>query len=96
MNYSQFWSSNLSFLTNDFKLDESFKYYKSNVLKDNIYFGKYSTYLGGGYIYNLSGNLSLIQKDLFSLQKMNWIDKRTRAIIIEYSLFNPNVSLLFF
>ena len=96
MNYSQFWSSNLSFLTNDFKLDESFKYYKSNVLKDNIYFGKYSTYLGGGYIYNLSGNLSLIQKDLFSLQKMYWIDKRTRAIIIEFSLFNPNVNLLSF
>ena len=96
MNYSQFWSTNLSFITNDVKLNESFKYIKSNILKDNIYLGKYSTYLGGGYVYNLTGNLSSIQNDILSLQEMNWIDKRTRAILIEFSLFNPNVNLLSF
>jgi hypothetical protein len=96
MNYSSFWSTNLSLITNDTKLDESFKYIKSNILKDNIYFGKYSTYLGGGYVYNLTGNLSSIQDDLLSLQQMSWIDKRTRVVLIEFSLFNPNINLFSF
>ena len=96
MNYSLFWSTNKSLEINDVKLDKSLKYMKSGVLKDNIYFRKYSTYLGGGYVYNLTGSLSSIQNDLLSLQQMNWIDKRTRAIFIEFSLFNPNVNLLSF
>ena len=39
------------------------------------------------------GDLKSIKKDLLSLQQMKWIDHKTRAIFIEFTLYNPNVNL---
>lgn len=90
-NYGLYWSKNTSFNQTS-NLMKSFKFTKSKQLKDNIYFGKFNTYLGGGYVYNLTGES--IKNDLLLLQKMNWIDKETRALFIEFTLFNPNIALL--
>ena len=75
---------------------EAFNYTKSSVLKDSIYFGQYSQYTGGGYVFNMKNDLEGLINDLNTLQKLSWIDKRTRAIFIEFSLYNPNLNLFSF
>ena len=84
-NETQIDSSNLTQL--------AFTFTKSKILKDNPHFGKYGNYLGGGYVYKMIGDLKSIKKDLLSLQQMKWIDHKTRAIFIEFTLYNPNVNL---
>jgi hypothetical protein len=56
--------------------------------------GKYNTYEGNGYLYEMRGKLSYIQGNLTLLKEMNWIDRQTRAVFIEFSVYNPNVNLI--
>ncbi len=74
----------------------AFNFTKSSVLKDNIYFGQYTQYTGGGYVYVLDPGLATVKNDLLTLQQSNWIDKRTRAVFIEFTLYNPNLNLFSF
>lgn len=53
--------------------------------------------MGGGYVYYLKNNsLDAINSDLNKLQDNNWIDRQTRAVFIEYTLYNPNVDLFMY
>lgn len=88
-NYTSNWS-------NQTNSTRAFSYMKSSALKDNIYLGKYGTYLGGGYVYKFIGNSTKIKNDLYSLQQTNWIDHRTRAVFFEFTLYNPNINLFSF
>ena len=93
-NYTLNWKNIINQTDDNLTINDAFKYSDSNVLKDGIYFGKYGSYLGGGYVYKMINNDSQsIKNDLLFLQKMSWIDKRTRALFIEFNLFNPNVNL---
>lgn len=50
-------------------------------------------YPGGGYVQDLSDTL---QESLLKVSKLNltgWMDSRTRAIIVEFYLFNVHSSL---
>ena len=49
---------------------------------------------GGGYIYEMSGQKAYLEGNLTLLQINNWFDRQTRAVIIEFSVFNPNVNLI--
>ncbi len=42
----------------------------------------------------MRGKLSYIQGNLTLLKEMNWIDRQTRAVFIEFSVYNPNVNLI--
>ncbi len=70
-----------------------FKYTKSKVLKDNIFSGQYGTYLGGGYVYQMTSGLDDTIGDLQILQSTNWIDKSTRAVFFELTLYNPSIDM---
>ena len=70
----------------------AFNFTRSSVLKDNIYFGQYTQYTGGGYAYKLNPGSTQVLNDLLALQQLNWIDKRTRAVFIEFALYNPNLN----
>jgi len=52
-----------------------------------------NTYLGDGYVFNLTGSLNELQSNLTLLRKLNWIDRQTRAIFIQFLLFNPNINM---
>jgi hypothetical protein len=71
----------------------SFKYTNSSVYNSYPYAGVYSSYVGGGFTYELTGNATQIQADFQVMQTTNWIDRQTRAVFLEYSLFNPNINL---
>ena len=42
----------------------------------------------------MRGQLSYIQGNLSLLRKMNWIDRQTRAVFVEFSVYNPNIDLV--
>jgi hypothetical protein len=67
-------------------------HYKSTT--DIPYIGKTNTYSSGGYMFDLRGKLSYIQGNLTMLENMEWIDRQTRAIFVEFNLYNPNANLL--
>ena len=42
----------------------------------------------------MRGQLSYVQGNLSLLREMNWIDKQTRAVFVEFSTYNPNINLI--
>ena len=53
-----------------------------------------NTYVGGGYL----GELGINEKFSLTLEnymmKYNWVDKHTRAVFLEFTLYNPNLNLI--
>ena len=94
------WSSNqtavsLSAASFSPNILKAFSYQDSSVYNNYPYVGTYSTYYGGGYVYELLGasNQTDLTNDFDSLEQNMWIDRQTRAILLEFPLFNPHVSL---
>ena len=42
---------------------------------------------------NVSRGLKTIKSEFATLQNLNWLEQHTRALIIEFSLYNPNINL---
>ncbi len=55
--------------------------------------GQYANYLGGGYLFKYNGSRDQIFDNLTLLQELSWIDRRTRAIFIEFTTYNPNINV---
>ena len=70
-----------------------FTYKTEEEVKTFSYTGRLSYYSGGGYLFRLSGPQSEVIKRMDQLQQANWIDKQTRAVILEFSVYNPNINL---
>ena len=71
----------------------SFRYVDGDQLDSYAYAGDHQTYRGGGYVYELRGRLADLRANLSQLRQLQWIDDRTRAVIIQFPLYNPNVQL---
>jgi polycystin 1L2 len=94
--YSINWTIyNSSYIPDIDKLNtyKSFQHMSASSLDNYPYMADLSTYLGDGYVFNLTGSLHELQSNLTRLQKLNWIDKQTRAIFIQFLLFNPNINM---
>jgi len=94
--YSFNWTSFNSSYTPDIDMSntyKSFQHMSASSLDDYPYMTDFNTYLGDGYVFNLTGSLNELQSNLTLLQKLNWIDKQTRAIFIQFLLFNPNINM---
>jgi hypothetical protein len=62
------------------------------------YKGKYQSYPGNGYVFMLDGSSSIgnvddIQRNLSLLKSIEWIDRQTRAVLVEFSTYNANLNL---
>ncbi|VDM15866.1 unnamed protein product [Hydatigera taeniaeformis] len=51
--------------------------------------GQLGFYSGGGYVHELRGSSSQLMEEMHNLRKQQWIDRRTRAVIVEMTTFNP-------
>ena len=71
----------------------AFQYQSEKELDTYVYVGEHGSYSGNGYVYEFRGRLSEIRNNLSELHRLEWIDNRTRAVIIQLSLYNPNVEL---
>ena len=49
------------------------------------------TYGGGGYILRLTGFIEDLEEKINLLKHNNWVDNRTRALIVEFSVYNAQV-----
>jgi hypothetical protein len=74
-------------------IGRAFRYESGDQLDTYVYIGDHATYSSGGYVYELRGSLSDLQSNLSELHQLNWIDSQTRAVMIQLSLYNPNVQL---
>jgi polycystin 1L2 len=72
---------------------EAFKYQSNEELDTYVYVGDHGSYSGNGYVYEFRGRLIDLQSNLSELHQLEWIDNQTRAVIIQFSLYNPNVEL---
>jgi hypothetical protein len=72
----------------------AFQYKTVQALQTTTQNGKYLTYGGGGFVYELRGKLEYLKGNLSLLREMNWIDRQTRAIIVEFSVYNPNINMI--
>jgi polycystin 1L2 len=63
-------------------------------LQGSSFQGEFNTYEGGGYVYELRGKLDYLKGNLSLLRDMSWIDRQTRAVFAEFSVYNPNVNLI--
>lgn len=63
-------------------------------LKGSPYFGKISTYRGGGYIVDLGPTNDTAFNNFKKLWKEHWIDKYTRAIFTELNIYSVDINLL--
>ncbi|CAG5115237.1 unnamed protein product, partial [Candidula unifasciata] len=53
--------------------------------------GEYNTYGGKGYTVNLDINLIIVTAIIQEMKKYFWVDRQTRAVILEFTLYCPNV-----
>ncbi|KAL5017875.1 hypothetical protein ScPMuIL_003597 [Solemya velum] len=73
--------------------DEYFRYYNWAELDSYPYQGRFATYGGGGYVADLGKSLSEAFTDIENLVTSGWLDENTRAVFVEFVLYNPNVNL---
>ena len=73
---------------------ENWEYSKDEGLGSFDSRGRFAVYHGDGYIANLGYNKLAARRVINDLVKNNWIDSRTRAVIVEFSLFNPSTNIL--
>jgi polycystin 1L2 len=73
---------------------KSFQYKTADTLQGSTIQGIYESYDGSGYLYEMRGKLSYIQGNLSLLKQMNWVDRQTRAVLVEFSAYNPNINLV--
>ncbi|XP_025098097.1 polycystic kidney disease 2-like 2 protein [Pomacea canaliculata] len=55
--------------------------------------GTYSVYSSGGYVMDFSVNWDVISLMLQELEEKIWLDEQTRAVFVEFSLYNPDSNL---
>jgi polycystin 1L2 len=86
------WSNETTQLSNS-SINRAFQYQTGDELSTYVYAGEYATYNSGGYAYEFRGRLSDLRSNISELHQLGWIDEQTRAVIIQFSLYNPNVEL---
>lgn len=71
----------------------AFRYRSGSELGTYINIGDHGNYASGGYVYEFRGSLTSLRTNLSKLHHWKWIDAQTRAIIIQLSLYNPNIHM---
>lgn len=69
------------------------RYNSSLELNTLSYYGKHARYDGGGYIADLGYDSQTASRVVINLKSNNWIDERTAAILIEFTVFQPSTLL---
>ena len=70
------------------------RYQSSEEMGNLIRVSPRASYGGGGYVADLGYDLQTARGVVQDLRGNNWIDRRTRVTIVEFSVFNVNMNLL--
>lgn len=72
---------------------DEYTYQTSDDLDGYLTFAKLDVYSGGGYVYRLRGSRAHLTSEMSRLEHSNWIDGQTRAIVVEFSVYNAQANL---
>ncbi|XP_038662286.1 polycystic kidney disease protein 1-like 2 [Scyliorhinus canicula] len=89
--YSIQW--NVTASQNSSDLDYVWQYWSQTELRSYPIWGKLAMYRGGGYIAKLGTNAQNAYRVLQYLFDNTWLDTYTRAIFVEFTVYNANVNL---
>ncbi|XP_078578137.1 polycystin-1-like protein 2 [Branchiostoma floridae x Branchiostoma japonicum] len=69
------------------------KFRSSEDLQELPYAGDHSVYFGGGYVADMSNNSSQTVTTIKALKNHGWIDRATRAVFTDVTLYSPDSNL---
>lgn len=72
---------------------DRWQYFTGSELRGFPFVGRLVTYDGGGYSANLGYNEETSWTVLADLHSHNWLDKQTRAVFAELTVYNANINL---
>lgn len=62
-------------------------------LAGTTFTGKLATYYAGGYYEDLSSDHNIIKEQILNLKSSLWITRGTRAVFIDFTVYNANLNL---
>ncbi|KAM7419411.1 hypothetical protein PAMA_016501 [Pampus argenteus] len=75
------------------KTSTAWVYTTENDMNGSSYWGQVSTYAGGGYYQDLSRTKEESAIQLQFLKDHLWLDRGTRAVFLDFSVYNSNINL---
>lgn len=72
---------------------EEYMYQTASSLNGYPYIGDMAVYGGGGYVVKLNKDYFDMINHLDVLEQEEWIDQYTRAVFLEFTVYNPSVNL---
>ncbi|XP_066292808.1 polycystin-2-like [Branchiostoma lanceolatum] len=70
-----------------------YSYTQSGEIESYPFEGIMAIYTGGGYVVHLDGNKEELVQRMQQLQHEGWLDRNTRAVVVEFSVYNAQVNL---
>ena len=68
-------------------------YQSSAQLKGSSSSGSISSYGGGGYVHDFSINYNAASNELGELNNYLWLDRGTRVVFLDFTVYNANINL---
>ncbi|XP_041601985.1 polycystic kidney disease 2-like 1 protein isoform X7 [Vulpes lagopus] len=68
-------------------------YHSQDELGGSSHWGRLTSYSGGGYYLDLPGSRQASAEALQDLQEGLWLDRGTRVVFIDFSVYNANINL---
>ncbi|XP_053305767.1 polycystic kidney disease protein 1-like 2 [Spea bombifrons] len=90
-NYEERW--NVSAFANITDTSSAWNYQNQSKLRGHPTWGKLATYRGGGYVAHLGSDRNTASSVLQNLFNNVWLDTYTRAVFVEFTIYNANVNL---
>ncbi|XP_055876323.1 polycystic kidney disease protein 1-like 2 [Biomphalaria glabrata] len=92
--YLPFWETPADDMKKELEMSKSpFVYQDSIDLKTAPFVGNIATYKGGGYVILTRRTYGRTAAIVDKAKSENWVDLNTKAIFLEYTIYNPNVNL---
>ncbi|NXA58386.1 PK1L2 protein, partial [Mohoua ochrocephala] len=89
--YGEHW--NTSVCDNSSDLSSAWQYQSQSELRGHPSWGKLAVYSGGGYVIHLGTDPKNASRILQYLFNNVWLDTFTRAVFVEFTVYNANVNL---
>ncbi|XP_063839801.1 uncharacterized protein LOC135088742 isoform X2 [Scylla paramamosain] len=74
-------------------VESVFQYRSALEIHGFPYDGTLDTYGGGGYLVEMKGPQAKVLRTLASLHDSQWVDDGTKALFVEFAVYNPQVNL---